>query len=145
MDFSIDILVEAPVEVAFGACDSAKDQISWIASLIEVRLDEQRPWGVGSTFVQIHEEDGRRQEFHGELLAYEPERRIGTRLVHADFELESQMLFEDLGPRCQIRQETSLKVRSLMLKAMRPMIAKAVEARLRQDFERLKVLVESRA
>lgn len=145
MEFQAEIIIEGPVERAFRASDTPHEQLAWIGSLVEVRVDPGRPWGVGATFVQVHVEGGRRQEFRGEILAYEPERLIGMRLTHADFELESELTFEDLGPRCRVRQTTRLKLRSLMLKAMRAVIGAAVEARIRDDFERLKALVESDA
>ena len=145
MEFQAEIVIEGAVARAFRACAAPDELLSWVGSLVEVRIDPGKPWGVGATFVQVHDEGGRRQEFRGLILAYEPERLIGMRLTHADFELESDLAFEDLGPRCRVRQTTRVKLRSLMLKAMRPVIGAAVEARIRDDFERLKALVESGA
>lgn len=143
MEFQTEIVIEGPVERAFQACDTPEAQVTWVGSLLEVRIDPGQTWGVGATFVQVHEEGGRRQEFRGELLSYEPNRQLGMRLRHSDFDMESELTFEDLGPRCRVRQVARVKLRSLMLKAMKPMVGKAVEARIRDDFERLKALVES--
>lgn len=143
MDFEQELMVERPVQDAFLACDSAKQQVRWMASLFEVELDRERPWGKGSQFRQVHEESGTRRVFEGEMLDYEPNRRILMRLEHADFDLTTELLFEDLGQRCRIRQRSHLELKSLALKMIQGMLAQIVARRFQEDFARLKALLES--
>lgn len=143
MELSAEIVAEGPVERAFRLCDRPEEQLRWVGSLVEVRVDPERPWGPGATFTQVHEERGARRELRGELLAREPERRIAMRLEHPDVRAEVEIAFEDLGPRCRVRQRTRLELRSLKLKLLRPVVAAAGEARAREDLARLRVLIEA--
>lgn len=144
MDFVISIVVECPVEEAFRACDSVADQVRWIGSLEEVQVEAGGSWGVGSRFTQIHQEAGMRQEIEGEILAYEPCSLIHMRLLHPQFDMKSELKFENLGVRCRITQRTEVELRSMMLKMMKGAIKGTVEQRIQDDFERLRVLVENR-
>ena len=143
MEFDLDMIVECPVRQAFRACDSAKHQIHWIASLVEVEIDAGQEWGEGSTFRQIHEESGIRQVFDGQLLEYVPNELISMRLSHNDFTILSDLRFEDLGARCRIVQHTQLQLTSLALKLMKGTIAAVAAKRMEEDFDRLKAMLES--
>lgn len=144
MDFQVSIIVERPVEEAFQACDSTTEQLRWIGSLEEVKVEPEMPWGVGARFTQVHQEAGMRQEIEGEILAYEPNELIRMHLRHAQFEMDSELRFENLGVRCRVTQTTSVELRGMMLKMMKGTIQSTVEQRIHDDFERLRVLVEGR-
>ncbi len=144
IEFRHEVLVEAPVGPTFRACDSAREQLAWVGSLVEVEVDPSTPWGPGARFVQVHEEVGSRQRLEGELLEHEPEERIVMRLTHPDFELHTRLEFEDLGGRTRVSQVTRLELRSLALRLAAPLVRSAVDRRIAEDMERLKALLESR-
>jgi uncharacterized protein YndB with AHSA1/START domain len=134
IEFRHEVLVEAPVGPTFRACDSAREQLAWVGSLVEVEVDPSTPWGPGARFVQVHEE----------VLEHEPEERIVMRLTHPDFELHTRLEFEDLGGRTRVSQVTRLELRSLALRLAAPLVRSAVDRRIAEDMERLKALLESR-
>lgn len=143
MDFEVDTLIESPVQDAYRACGLAKYQIRWMASLVEVELDPEVEWGIGSRFRQIHEEAGIRQVFEGVLLDLQEDSRISMKLEHADFTIFTEIDFEDLGQRCRLVQRTRLELKSAPLKLMADTIGGVVHKRLEEDFARLKALCES--
>jgi len=143
MEFNADITIERPVAAAFEACDDPQVQPHWAASLISVERDPGQVWGENATFRQIHEEAGTRQVFEGTILAYQPNQRIRMRLVHADFELVSELSFEDLGSHCRVSNATEVELRSMALKLMKGVMKGVVQKRLDEDLQRLKALLES--
>jgi uncharacterized protein YndB with AHSA1/START domain len=142
IEFRHEVLVEAPADEVFRACDSARDQTSWVGSLVAVELDTEAPWGAGARFRQIHEEGGVRQVLEGELLEHVPGERIVMRLEHPDFELETVIRFESLGALTRVDQATRLTLKSLALRLAAPMVRAAVDRRIGDDMARLKALVE---
>lgn len=142
IEFHLDLLVERPVTEAFHHANSAKSQLQWVGSLVEVNLDPNQPWGIGTTFEQVHEESGVRQSLQGEVLEWEENQHTQIRLVHPEFLLLSRTEFEDLGPRCRLVQATAIELKSMKLRIAAAMVRGVVETRMRGDLERLKALLE---
>lgn len=145
MEFEVTALIECHVSQAFEACDSAKDQIAWMGSLVEVEILPETPWGIGARFRQIHEEAGVRQEFEGVLLDYQVNQRIEFQLTHSDFTVHTELLFEDLGERSRVTQRSSFELHSLALRLAKGMIQGVIATRFQDDMDRLKALVEASA
>lgn len=143
MRFEQDLVVETTAAEAFKACDSAEQQVRWMASLVEVQVDADQPWGVGSRFRQVHEELGVRQVFEGELLEYEPGRRIVTRLEHDDLSLHDTLEFADLGERCRILHRVELELKSTALRLMEGTVGRVLAKRFEEDLARLEDLLET--
>jgi hypothetical protein len=106
-------------------------------------VDSETPWGKGARFTQVHLESGMRQEFKGQLLEYERDRRLVLKLEHTDLSLLNEVTLHDLGERTQINQRTEIKLHSVALKIVKGMVKGAIERRMGEDFERLKTLLES--
>jgi len=143
LELSHEVLIGASVEDTFRACDSREQQLAWVGSLVEVRIESEEEWGEGSRFVQIHEEAGSRQALEGVILGYEPGERIHMKLEHPDFTLESVLRFEDQGGLTRVSQQTLLELRSAKLKFVASMVEGVVARRISEDLERLKALLES--
>jgi len=143
MRFEQEQVVETTAAAAFLACDSAEHQVRWMASLVGVEIDPDQPWGVGSRFRQVHEEMGVRQVFEGELLEYEPERRIVTRLEHDDLSLHGTLEFEDLGGQCKVLHRVELELKSTALRLMEGTVGRVLAKRFEEDLARLKDLLET--
>jgi uncharacterized protein YndB with AHSA1/START domain len=142
MEFEITTLIDRSVAKAFEACNSAKMQIAWMGSLVEVTIPDGTVWGTGAKFKQIHEESGVRQEFDGIVLDFVPNERIEFEMKHSDFTVQTEILFEDLGEHCRITQSSSIELHSMALKLARSMIRGVLERRFDEDHVRLKALVE---
>jgi hypothetical protein len=143
MNFEQDLIVERPVQDAFLACDSAELQVRWVASLVGIERDDEQAWGTGSQFRQVHEESGMRRVLEGVLLDYQPNRRILMHLVHDDFDITTELQFEDLGQRSRIRLCSELEPKSLPLKMLQGTIAKVLAKRLEDDFTRLAAMLQA--
>jgi hypothetical protein len=143
LEFHHELLIERPAEAVFHHASHAKSQLQWVGSLVEMRVDSSGPWGPGSTFTQVHEEGGVQQELVGEVLEWAPPRHMLLRLVHSDFHMLSRTDVEDLGPRARLVHSTLLELKSMKLKFAAPMIRGVIENRIREDYDRLKALLES--
>ncbi len=143
MEIHFELLIERPASEAFHHAGQAKSQLTWVGSLVEVNLNSEQPWGVGSCFEQIHEEGGVRQTLKGEVLEWEPSVRMQVRLEHSDFVLLSCTEFEDLGPRCRLIQTTAIELGTPKLRFAASMVRSVIESRMRDDYARLKAMLES--
>lgn len=143
LEFHLELLIERPAEAVFHHASHAKSQLQWVGSLVEVRVDSSSPWGPGSTFVQVHEESGVQQEIAGEVLEWTQGRHMLLKLEHSDFSMLSRTDVEDLGPRSRLVHSTLLDLKSMKLKFAAPMIRGVIENRIREDYDRLKSLLES--
>ncbi|MFT7669551.1 MAG: hypothetical protein ACI8X5_002256 [Planctomycetota bacterium] len=144
MIFEFEKTIECTVQEAFRACDSAELQIQWVASMIEVNIEDPDNWGNGSRFQQIHTDSGIRQVFQGLVLEYESNRYVTTQLEHKDFTIITKLSFEDLGERCKVTHHSKLTINSFALKMMSSVVSSAVSKRIEEDLRRLQALLEAR-
>ncbi len=143
MEIEVGMMVERPVAETFQAFDSAKAQITWMGSLVEVEMDPSTPWGKGARFTQTHVEAGMRQVFQGEMLDYVRNQRLLLKLVHNDLSLVTEVLLVDLGERTQVQQRSKIELHSTALKIVKGMVRGAIEQRFTEDLQRLKTLLEN--
>lgn len=144
IEIEVSSIIECPVAEAFEACDSAKLQIAWIASLVAVEIEPGTNWTPGASFRQIHMDSGKRQEFDGLLLDHQPNERIEFQLTHADFSVHTLLSFEDLGVRSKVTQHSSFVLHSFALKMAKGMVRDVVKQRFQEDHGRLKAMLERR-
>lgn len=143
MEFEIELLVRAEPAQVFDTCALAKHQLAWMASLQSVEVDDSKPWGVGATFRQLHEESGIQHTIEGTLLDWQPPERVSTKLVHPDFVLFSETEFVEEPEGCRLRQRTRMELTSVALKLLKGAVKNAVSKRFEEDLARLKALVET--
>ncbi|MDH3582754.1 MAG: SRPBCC family protein [Phycisphaerae bacterium] len=139
------IEIDRPIDEVFTYTNEKVPE--WSLTVVEDRVIEDKN-GVGTTFLCVTEEKGRRMEFQGVVTVWEPPARSAISLIGKSFDIEAEYRFEDLGGRTRVTQESTVSgkgfVRIMFFLfgwLMNKQGCKAVSA----EFESLKQKLESGA
>lgn len=135
---------DSPVEEVFSFVDDDAKVKQWIAGLIETERTTPGKPGVGSKFRQKVKVGKRVMELGGELLAYEPNRRVVVGLDSDVCEMKVSYDFEEVGGRTRLRYICDSSYRGLFYRLLSPLIKYVTQQKLRKDFARLEQLLASR-
>lgn len=87
--------IDRPIEEVF---EYTNDNVAeWSITVVEDEVIESTPDRVGSTFRCVTEDRGRRMEFAGEVVCWEPPNRSAVYLAGKQFDIAAAYHFEDLG------------------------------------------------
>ena len=140
--------LEAPPEKVFFWLDDSDRVMQWAKGVVENEDLTTTEEGVGSTFRQVYEENGRKMEFQGTCTAYEKDKRLAIHMTGKMFDLDVDYRLDDLGGRTRLTQVSEVRWKGLM-KLFSPIMSwmakKQGDDCLTEDFGRLKSLVENGA
>lgn len=142
MRLELERVFECGLPELFRHATDPELQPRWVGSLVEVSPPEDGLWIPGARFEQRHVEAGGEQLFEGEVLRWDAPRHVVVTLRHPDLSLRAERVFEELGPRCRLKQSTELELWSWKLKLASGLVESAVEKRMAEDCERLRALLE---
>ena len=74
----------------------------WSITVVEDRPIDTKPEGVGSTFLCVTEDRGRRMEFQGVVTRHEPPTLSACQLTGSSFDIDVEYKFEDLSGRTRV-------------------------------------------
>lgn len=141
---SVDIL--APPSRVFYWLDDAKRVMAWVDGVVENEDLEVTDEGVGSTFRQVFEENGRKMEFQGVVTFYEKDSRLAATLTGEFFDLDVGYVLEPVGSSTRLTQTSRVRFKGF-LKIVGPLMSsfmkKAGLKKLDGDFARFKELCEN--
>jgi len=86
----------------------------WSKAVVENEVIEEKPEGVGTTFLCVTEDHGRRMEFQGVVTRHEPPRVSAIHLAGSSFDIDAEYVFEDLGGRTRVTQQSSVAPKGLL-------------------------------
>jgi uncharacterized protein YndB with AHSA1/START domain len=135
---------DSPVEEVFAFVDDDAKVKQWIGGLIETERTTQGKPGVGSRFRQKVKVGNRVMELDGELLAYEPMRRVSVSLDSDLCEMKVSYGFEEVGGRTRLSYTCDSSYHGFFYRLLSPLIKYVTQQKLRKDFARLEQLLESR-
>lgn len=137
--------IDRPPPDVFPHLVGSEERMRWMSALKESeQLTDGQP-GLGTRFHDVFEERGQRIEVEAEIGEWEPSRRLGLRLRARMFEATGVQELEDLGGRTRLTTTIDTEYTSTMVRLMAGAITRHAQARLEQDLERLKQLVEKAA
>ncbi len=96
------IEIDRPIEEVFRLTNDHMPE--WSTIVVKDEVIEESPDGVGTTFLTVTEENGRRMEFQGIVTRYEPPLVNAVEMTGTMFDLEVANTFEDLGGRTRVTQ-----------------------------------------
>ncbi len=109
----------------------------WSLTVVEDRVIEEKPGGVGTTSLCITEDHGQRMEFQGVVTQHEPPNVSTVYLTGKSFDIEAEYIFEDLGGRTRVTQHSTVTPKGFLRVifflfgwTMRKSTCKAVEKEL---------------
>jgi carbon monoxide dehydrogenase subunit G len=137
IDFTID--VERPAQEVFAHLIDLSRVPEWQASAVESRADE--PLAEGVHIFECRRVMGRELHTELEVTEFDPPRRLTLKALNGPvkFTVDHRLEEEDGGTRLRVLAEG--KGGGLM-KLGEPALARRADAELRQDFARLKALLE---
>jgi uncharacterized protein YndB with AHSA1/START domain len=81
MQFNQSIVIERPLEEVFAFVADPENDAQWTPMVTETRMTSEEPLGVGTRYEQSGRFLGRSFEMVFEVTEYEPNRKIGQRLI----------------------------------------------------------------
>ena len=97
------IEIDRPIDEVFNYTN--KKVAEWSLTVVEDKLIEDKD-GVGTRFLCVTEENGRRMEFDGVVTVWQPPTTSAISLTGKSFDIEAEYRFEDLGGRTRVTQES---------------------------------------
>ena len=91
-------VIKAPINTVFEVVNSDEHIKKWmegfVENIYEDDFDYENP--VGKKFIQRLEEDGKIQEYDGEVLSYNRPKELGIRLKHSSFQVDVYYRFSSV-------------------------------------------------
>lgn len=97
--------IDRPIDEVFTYTNEKVDE--WSLTVVKDEVIEDKD-GVGTTFLCVTEEKGRRMDFQGVVTVWEPPNRSAISLTGKSFDIEAEYRFEDLGGRTRVTQESNV-------------------------------------
>jgi uncharacterized protein YndB with AHSA1/START domain len=139
---------EASVEIARPAGDvfpyllATDRRLRWMGALAESeKLSDGEP-RLGTRFRDVFEDHGQRIEIDAEVVEWEPNARVATRLRSSAFEATARQTLEEVDGRTLVRTTIETEYRSRIARMMAGVITRHAQRRLEEDLKALKRLVE---
>jgi len=142
--FELTIVINRPIEEAFGFLSNLENDIKWRSEWVETRKTSEGPIGVGSTFCLTGEFLGRQIPTVYEVIEYEPNRSAAWKTVSGPLPLTFQRTFERVegGTHFTIRYEAEVRG---FFKLVMSLLARTVKRQHQRDLRKVKELMETRA
>ena len=81
----------------------------WSLTVVEDKVIEQTPDHVGTTFLCVTQDRGKRLDFDGLVTRHEPPTFSACQLVGSMFDIDVEYEFEDLSGRTRVTQRSTVK------------------------------------
>ena len=136
-----EVVVRRPLAEVFAYVSDPMRTPEWQASVIETRRESGEPFGAGSRWREVRQFLGRRLEATVAAEVYEPEREFSVRAESGPVPFRVRHLFEEVdgGTRISVVAEGEP---GRLARLGAPLVARAAETQLRQDFARLREVLE---
>lgn len=142
----MSIEIDRPIEEVFDY--TIHHVAEWSLTVVSDEPIEEKPGGVGSTFLCVTEERGRRVDFQGTVTRHEPPNAESVYLVGQFFDIDVEYFFEDLNGRTKVAQRSHVKFKGFA-KVMFFLLGWLMKGAGRKaqcaEFDSLKSKLESRA
>ena len=99
------IEIDRPIDEVFTYTNEKVAE--WSLTVVKDEVIEDRH-GVGTTFLCVTEDKGRRMDFQGVVTVWEPPTRSAIRLTGKSFDIEAEYRFEDVSGRTRVTQESTV-------------------------------------
>ncbi len=136
--------IERPIEEVFRLTN--EHVAEWSSIVVEDKILEEKPEGVGTTFRTVTEEHGRRMEFQGVVTRHEPPYVQAVYMTGDMFDLDVEYEFEDLAGGTRVTQRSQVTGKGwfkLMLSLCGWMMRKSSCDALDKELRGLKAFCES--
>ena len=105
------IEIDRPINEVFAYTNEKVAE--WSLTVVENEVIEDKN-GVGTTFLCVTEEKGRRMDFQGVITLWDPPTKSAISLIGKMFDIEAEYRFEDLNGRTRVSQESNVSGKGLV-------------------------------
>ena len=137
-----DVFVARPVEEVFAYLSDMAKNPEWQNGMESCEWTSEPPIGVGSTYTQQASFMGRPIHTDFEVVEFEDGRRIRIRSTKSTFPLDITRSVESEGEGARVRASIRGEPSGLM-GLLAPLTKPMAQRSIRQDYQRLKSLLES--
>ncbi len=141
-EFQIELDIESPVETVFEALTNFKRIPDWNSSVIEVKVANDAPLGVGSTVVYIGKFLGRTFESPAQVTEFVPSTKYSSTSVSGPFQLEVTYNLKATGTGTRITSDFRGESRGFF-KLAEPVITRLAKNLFESSMDNFKALLEA--
>jgi uncharacterized protein YndB with AHSA1/START domain len=137
--------IARPAAEVFSHLASGDKRVRWMGAL---KTSEQVTDGeprLGTRFRDVFEEQGHRFDIDSEIVDWQPNARLATRLRSSSFEATATQELAELDGRTRLTTTIETEYRSAMARLMAGVVTRHAQRQLEQDLARLKQIVENAA
>ncbi|MBM81028.1 MAG: hypothetical protein CMJ78_10600 [Planctomycetaceae bacterium] len=140
------VVVNCPIEDVFRL--TINHVAEWSNVVVEDKLiNDVNNGDVGTTFLSVTEDNGRRMEFQGEVIEHDPPHSSAIYMKGDMFNIDCQYQFEEVDGGTRVSQQSSVTpnglITKLMFAIMGPFIARRGCDALEREFASLKEFCET--
>ena len=135
------IVINRPVEEVFAYLTDVTNWSRWNEAVGNVVQTPPGPMGLGTTLRGAGEVMGRIMQYSGEILEYDPNKKVVQKMRVGPADIQASWLFEPVegGTRLTLRSEADT---SGPFKVAGPLIDRMVKKQLEENLARLKAVLE---
>ena len=137
--------IERPAAEVFPYLAAPERRLEWMEKLVDSEQVTDGEPALGTRFRDVFEDHGQRIELDAEIVEWEPDERLSTRLTSGAFDSTASQRLEDLGGRTRVEVTIETEYRSTVARLMAGVITRHAQTQLEEDLERLKRLIEQGA
>ena len=142
METTTRIIIERPADLVFEVVADMSRNPEWQRGMKSCIWTSEAPIRVGSTYDQVAEFLTRKIVTSFEVVEFEPDRKIRIKSVKSTFPLDITRSVKPTGEfRCEVTAIVTGEP-SGVLKWLDPLTKRLVARSVRQDYQRLKVLLD---
>lgn len=140
------VTIEKPIEETYDAFMEEDLLDEWLTGFKSAELISESgdSTGVGNVYKMVFEEGGQLYEFEETITGVEWDNYFSFDLNSEFFKSSTKVEFLDLGNKTQVTATTVTKGKGFVFKSMLPFMKNSMEAREKDDYDRLKKIIESR-
>lgn len=137
--------IDSPAEAVFPYLASGEKRLEWMEKLVEsTQLSAGAP-GLGTRFRDVFEDHGQRIEINSEIVDWEPNSRLATRLHGNAFQATGRQRLEERDGRTRLTTVIETEYTAPLVRLMARVVTRHAQNQLEADHARLKRLVETGA
>jgi carbon monoxide dehydrogenase subunit G len=146
MEIICSIDIKASPEKVFYWVGDPQRAMSWTSSVSSYEILHKTPDWVGTTFVEVVQDEEGKTEMHGEVTAYEPNRSMAFHLEGKYNIADVKYRLEEIESGTRLTQTANIQFKSLvrfMSLFMGSAFKKKILSQQQDEFKKLKELCEA--
>ena len=136
------IEIERPAAEVFPHLIASERRLAWMGVLTSSEQVSEGDVGLGTRFRDVFEDHGQRFEIDAEVVEYEPNERLATRLRSSAFEATARQRLQELDGRTRLTTVIETDYKSRMARLMAGVVTRHAQKQLERDLACLKEIVE---